>query len=345
MSDKKHTVFVLAIDGEPLTPTTPAKARKLLKGSVAKPAWSKFGTFGIQMLVETRREIPDTSLGVDNGTKFEGYAVVCGQENNLSVKLDLPDKKKIVRKLDERRRLRRARRQRKCRRRPAKFNNRKRDGFLAPSQAVIVGSRLKVMRELFRMYPIQYVGFEDVRFNHARHRWGANFSTVEIGKQRLRDFFDSQGAEVFDYRGWETKTLREYYGYHKSSDKSADVFTAHCSDALALACDVGPEVRVKPSLFLVVDDTYRPVRRRLHDTQFAKGGVRDKYSQGTVFGLQKGLLIGTSTGHTGRLCGEIRSGAYRYYDEEGKRRQSKSLDWISTQFVIRKETGAHSPPP
>src|SRR5256885_1208653 len=110
-----HSVFVLAVDGQPLTPTTPTKARKLLRAGVAKKAWSKFGTFGIQMNVPTRTQTPDTSLGVDQGTKFEGYAVVCGNENSLSLKLDLPDKSKIVKKLEERRQLRRARRFRKCR--------------------------------------------------------------------------------------------------------------------------------------------------------------------------------------------------------------------------------------
>lgn len=332
----KHSVFVLGLDEKPLTPTTPARARKLLKGGVAKPVWSKFGTFGIQMLVDTRKETPETILGVDNGTKFEGYAVVCGQENNVSVKLDLPDKKKIVRKLEERRRLRRARRHRKCRRRPVRFDNRKHESFLAPSQAVLVGARLKVLRALFRMYPISAVGFEDVRFNHAKHRWGSNFSTVEIGKQRLRDFFAKQDVKVFEYRGWETEKLREGYHYKKSKDKSADVFEAHCSDALALACDVGPGLRVDPGQFLVVDATYRPVRRRLHDTQPAKGGIRDKYSCGTVFGLRKGLLVCTLSGKSGRLCGEYKGG-YRYYDQEGRRQSVKRLAWISTQFIIRKE--------
>ena len=65
MSANNHAVFVLAKDGRPLTPCTPAKARKLLRGGVAKPIWSRFGTFGIQMLVETRRETPETTLGVD----------------------------------------------------------------------------------------------------------------------------------------------------------------------------------------------------------------------------------------------------------------------------------------
>src|SRR5947208_13304727 len=162
-----HSVFVLGGDGTPLTPTTPARARKLLQAGVARKRWSKFGTFGIQMLVPTRRETPVTTLGIDHGTKFEGYAVVCGAENVLAVKLDLPDKKKIVAKLTERRQLRRVRRFRKCRRRPMRSKNRSRKGFLAPSQAVMVGSRLKVMRALFAIYPITMVGFEDVRFNHA----------------------------------------------------------------------------------------------------------------------------------------------------------------------------------
>lgn len=336
MSTKTHTIFVLGVDGKPLTPTVPAKARRLLQGGVARPVWSKFGTFGIRMLVKTRHETPQTTVGVDNGTKFEGYAVVCGKENNLAVKLDLPDKKNIVRKLDERKQLRRKRRRRKCRRRKARFNNRTRDGFLAPSQGVIVGSRLKVLHELFRIYPIDAVAFEDVRFNHAKYRYGRNFSTVEIGKRRLRDFFAGQGADLFEFRGWETKELRKKYGYIKASNKGADVFEAHCTDALALACEVGPGIRVEPGSFLVVDDTYRPIRRRLHDTQPHKGGVRDNYSQGMVMGLRKGLLIGTPSGKIGRLCGEI-AGRYRYMQKSGKRSTARRLAWISSQFIIREE--------
>jgi hypothetical protein len=49
-----HSVFVLGVDGKPLTPTMPSRARKLLRAGVAKPVWSKFSTFGIQMLEQTR---------------------------------------------------------------------------------------------------------------------------------------------------------------------------------------------------------------------------------------------------------------------------------------------------
>lgn len=329
-----HTVFVLGVDGRPLTPTTPARARKLLRAGAATPVWSKLNTFGIRLLAPTRQEVEAGALGVDHGSKFEGYSVVVGHENPLNAKLDLPDKRQIVRKLEERRRLRRARRFRKCRRRPQRFDNRRRRDWLAPSQAVLVGSRLKVLRELFRIYPIRTVGFEDVRFNHAAKRWGAHFSTVEIGKARIKAFFAQQGAEVIEYRGHETQAVREHYGYRKTKVKSADTFTAHCSDSLALAADVSVGVYVLPGPFLVVDDTYRPVRRRLHDTQPALGGVRAPYSRGTVFGARKGLRIGLPNSKQGRLCGEYRGG-YRYYDLDGRRQSAKCLAWVSTHFVTR----------
>lgn len=332
-----HSVFVVGADGKPLAPTTPAKAKRLLKGEQAEKCWSKFGAFGIRMLVETRTEVPETSLGVDFGTKFEGYAVVCGNENSLAVKLDLPHKKEIVRKLEERRTLRRARRHRKCRRRPLRFSNRSRSsGWLAPSQVVIVSSRLKVIRELLRLYPVSTVGLEDVRFNHAKYRWGANFSTVEIGKTRIREEFASRGLEVFEFAGWQTQELRKKYGYRKTKEKSADRFEAHCTDALALACETGPLQRVEPGRFIVVDDSYRPVRRRLHDTQPAAGGVRAAYSCGTVFGVQKGTLIEAANGKIGRLCGE-RNGKYRYHDRLGKRQATRKLVWISRNFIVKKD--------
>ena len=334
-----HSVFVLGLDSNPLTPTTPARARKLLESGVAEKRWSKFGTFGIRMLVGMRAETLDAVLGVDNGTKFEGYSVIVGNENTINIKLDLPDKKNIVRKLDERKILRRARRFRNCRRRPLRFNNRERKGFLTPSQEIIVNSRLKVIRELFRMYPINNVGFEDVRFNHAKHRWGSNFSTVEIGKAKINEFFISRGAEVFEYPGYKTQELRKRYGYRKTAIKNADKFTTHCSDSLTLAVDVLVGEFVEPGPFIVFDDTYRRVRRKLHDVQPAKGGLREFYSRGTVFGLRKGLIIGLPKGRIGQLCGELKGG-YRYYDYNGKRRATKKVVWISSNFFMRKEETA-----
>lgn len=319
----RHSVFVLDVDGNPLTPCKPSKARKLLKGEQAKPVWNKFGRFGIQLLVETRKEQPETKLGYDLGTKFEGHAVVCGKENNLAVMWKLPDKKKIVKKLTERRQLRRARRFRNCRRRPTRFDNRNKDGFIAPSQLVIVQSRLKALKELFRCYPIDISVVEDVKFNHRDKRWGKNFSTMEVAKTKLYNWLRKRSKLIL-VEGHETQEKRKKLGYRKTKDKGAEKFTAHCTDALTLATDT----TVMAGLFIVVDDTYRSVRRRLHDTQFSTGGIRYPYSSGNFKSIGKGTIC-----EFGQICGGTKNNVW-IRDKNNKRigRVTSKIGWLSHNF-------------
>jgi hypothetical protein len=324
-------IFVIGVDGKPLTPTTNAKARKVLDGGIAKPVWNKFGQFGIQMQVETRKETPKTSLGVDFGTKFEGYSIVVGKENHLNVMWKLPNKKMIVKKLKERRQLRRARRFRNCRRRPARFDNRNKDGFLAPSQKVMVDSRLKIIKEFFKCYPLDTVVVEDVRFNHRDNKWGNNFSTIEIGKKVIYDYIKKQ-ALLQLYQGVDTQGFRDVYGYKKSYVKNAEVFNSHCSDALALAVDSFAKEHVQCGKFIVADDTYRPTRRRLHDTQPKTGGIREKYSSGNFKGIRKGTIC-----QFGQIVGGTKDMIW-YRDFSNVPQKGKILakvDWFSKNFKTR----------
>ena len=322
-----HSVFVLDVNGKPLTPCKPSKARKLLKDNQAKPVWNKFSRFGIQMLVETRTETPKTVLGIDFGTKFEGYSVVVGTENNLSAMWLLPDKKKLVKKLTERRQLRRARRWRTCRRRECRFDNRKKDGFIAPSQLMMVQSRLKAIKEFFKCYPITDVALEDVKFNHRGKRWGKNFSTVEIGKKKINDWIKDRACLHLKL-GTETEICRERYGYKKASDKSAETFNSHCSDALAIATDLHAQEHIEPGPFVVVDDTYRPVRRKLHDTNPSKGGIRQPYSSGNFKGILKRTMC-----NLGQICGGTKNRFYvRDWDNKRTSIAQKNIKWLSHHF-------------
>jgi hypothetical protein len=335
----KHSVFVLDKQGIPLTPTTPAKARKMLEGGVAEPIWNKFGQMGIQMLVDTRKETPKTVLGVDFGTKFEGYAIAVGKENNLSVMWKLPDKKKIVKKLEERRELRRARRWRTCRRRECRFANRTRKDFLAPSQKVMVQSRMKAIAEFFKCYPIDAVALEDVKFNHRDKRWGKNFSTIEIGKAQINRWI-RQRSGLTMFTGSDTGDCRARYGYKKSNNKGAEVFNAHCSDALAIATDVYAQEHIEPGKFIIVDDTYRPVRRQLHDTQPSGGEIRAKYSSGNFRSIRKGTIC-----NFGQVCGGIKEKTIRTYDWQGNRlsKSFSKIAWLSHRFNTCEVTGGDSP--
>jgi hypothetical protein len=322
-----HSVFVLDKDGTPLTPTKPARAKKMLNDKVAKPIWNKFGQFGIQMLVDTRKETPKTALTIDNGTKFEGYSVVCDKENSINAMWKLPDKKKIVRKMAERRQLRRARRQRNCRRRACRFDNRNRKGFIAPSQLVIVNSRLKAIKEILKTYPIKLIGIENVRFKN--HHKGNNYSTVEIGKEMTYRFLEKH-AVLHKFQGHQTQKLRKLYGYHKVRDKAKEDFRSHCSDSLAMATSLTTNQHIHAGTLIIVDDSYRPVRRKLHYTQPAKRNIRRPYSKGNFKGIRKGTKC-----ELGIIGGGTKKYAfiYNWYHY----RIGKSLNktgWLSKRFFI-----------
>ncbi len=328
----KHNVFVLSKEKIPLTPTTNTKARKLLKGKQAIPIWNKFNQFGIQMIAEVGNEHPKTAFGIDFGTKFEGYGVVVGNENNISCMLKLPDKKKIVSKLEERRQLRRARRWRNCRRREAGFDNRKRNGFIAPSQKVIIQSRLKIIDEFFKCYQIDTVALEDVKFNHRDNKWGKNFSTIEIGKTMIKQFIKNKSNLIL-YQGYDTENCRTKYGYKKSSNKSEEIFDAHCSDALAIATDIYTKNHIEQGKFIVIDDTYRPIRRKLFDTQPSKNGIREKYSSGNFKGIKKGTMC-----EFGQIVGGTKNN-YWIRNLDNKRIGRTHISWLSHHFKTKKQGG------
>lgn len=341
-------VFVIGVDEKPLTPCTPKRARKMMEKGKAKPTWNKFGDFGIQLLQEpNNKETTKVVLGIDNGTKFEGYSIIAGNLNLFNVMWKLPDKKKLVSKLDERRRMRRARRYRNCRRRQARFLNRSRKGFIAPSQLQVVQSRLKAIKELFKCYPISKLAFEDVKFNHRDKRYGSNFSTIEIGKTMIKNYISNKigRANLISFDGHETYRLREKYGLKKTSDKSKQNFYTHCVDSFVIAMEVMNGATFLNENITYVDDSYRPIKRRLHDTQFSKGGIRYKFSSGKFQGISKGCIIGNENNRwLGQLVGgtkdncwyqdfELQSNGRKIY-QKGK--SIKNIGWISHCFKYNK---------
>ena len=328
-------IFVIGINGKPLTPTTPKRAKRLMKENQAKPIWNKFSQFGIQLLVETRKETPKTVLGQDWGTKFEGYSLISGKENILNVMLKLPDKNKLVKKLKERKILRRARRFRNCRRRPTRFDNRTKTEFIAPSQLQVVNSRLKCMNEFFNYYPIQKVAVEDVRFNHRANRWGKNFSTIELGKNKIfnhiRKIVGTENLILFS--GMDTQVFRKKLSLTKSKDKSSKTFRSHCVDSFVIGNELS---NATPNENLVyVDDNYRMVRRKLHFTQFAKGNIRAKYSTGDFKGIRKGTMCeyGQIVGGTKNLvkyCDfELQTNNRKTYRKE---KTLNKIKWLSHHY-------------
>lgn len=280
---------VISVEGKPLMPTTPAKARKLIRGNQATGMRSKLSIFYIRMLRPVGDKVQELDLACDLGSKFEGYAVASKKETNIKGMGILP--KGIVKKLVNRRHLRRTRRHRNTRRRPCRFSNRKhKEGWIAPSQKAKVDFKLKVIRELCRLYPIANIIVEDVRFNHYKKRWGRFFSTAEIGKSYLYEELKKL-ANFVKVDGWQTSEARKKYGIKKTSDKNALTPESHANDAVAmLSQHYGRNIDSPTSFF--VWNAYTPVRRQLHKQNPRKGGIRPAYG-GTSgkHGIRKGDFI------------------------------------------------------
>jgi len=68
-------VPVVSMEGKPLMPTKPAKARKMIRDGVAVGRFNKLGMFYVQMLIPVGDKTQDVCLAVDPGSKYDGYAV------------------------------------------------------------------------------------------------------------------------------------------------------------------------------------------------------------------------------------------------------------------------------
>lgn len=241
------------------------------------------------MLVETREETPKMCLGIDPGSKFDGYAVVSAKEVQQTGMSILP--KLAKKKIDDRREIRRARRYRKTWRRPCRLDNRKRpEGWIAPSQKSKVDFRLRIAKELCKTYPVPCFAVENVKFDHFTKKWGRLFSTVEVGKGRFYETLQELG-ELRKYSGFDTSELRESYNLTKNKRKSELVPEAHATDALAIAMNtIGCVSTTIPSFY--VWKRYEFYRRQLHKRQPSKGGVKEKYGGSVLTSvLKKGDLI------------------------------------------------------
>ena len=81
-------VPVLDTQGEPLMPTTPARARKWIQSRKATAFW-KGGIFCVCLNVEpSARETQPIAIGIDPGSKREGYSVLSASHTYLNIQAE-----------------------------------------------------------------------------------------------------------------------------------------------------------------------------------------------------------------------------------------------------------------
>lgn len=298
-------VPVVAMDGTPLMPTTPAHARVMLRDKVAKPMRNKLGLFYIQMLIPVGTAMQPMALALDPGSKHEGVAVASHLQIETTAQVNLPDQ--THKKMDTRRNLRRARRFRKTPRRPKRFDNRRHDQkyWLAPSQLAKVQARLKAVREMCRIYPVNRIIVENVRHDPKIGKGAHFFSTTEVGKTvtllELQNLAPVTVVESADTAAW-----RAQFGLTKiKGPNRPEVFEAQAVDAVAMLMGTTGCVFGNPPFYVFT--ALRFSRRSLHRQEFQKGGIRPRFggtTNGTFFRKGDWVEVSTRRGTLrGWVCG------------------------------------------
>ncbi|WP_415952326.1 RNA-guided endonuclease IscB [Streptomyces sp. KLOTTS4A1] len=188
MLDKHH---------KPLQPTTPARARKLLrKGRAVVHRHTPF-VIRLKDRTATDSEVNGVELGIDPGSKHTGIAVFTseGGERRARFAVQLDHRGATIRKaLEQRAAYRRGRRSRNLRYRAPRFLNRTRPkGWLAPSLRHRVETTMSWTNRLARWAPVRAVHVERVAFDTHAISAGKPLEGAEYQHGTLR------GYEVREY--------------------------------------------------------------------------------------------------------------------------------------------------
>ncbi len=280
-------VPVVSSTGKPLMPCHAARARQLVRQGRAVGRFNK-GIYYLQLLDRAEGDVQPIAVGVDPGSKREGFTVKSEAHTFVNVQAEAVDwvsKQVAVRKV-----LRRGRRGRKTPYRKQR-QNRKRGG-IPPSTKARWQLQLRVLQWLAALYPISIVVVEDIAAvtKEGKRRWNASFSPLEVGKAWFYGEV-AKMAELWTFKGYQTAEMRHAMGLTKSSQKLSTAWEAHCVDSVVLASIVigGPlEADNKEMLILVPHQLHR---RALHRANPQKGGSRPPYGGTKSLGFKRGSWV------------------------------------------------------
>ncbi|MDH2393174.1 RNA-guided endonuclease IscB [Streptomyces sp. HNM0663] len=203
-------MFVLDEHGIPLQPTTPARARKLLKKGRAVVHRHTPFVIRLKDRVVADSEVDGVELGIDPGSKHTGIAVftaVAGERRGrFAVQLDHRGAT-LRKKLEQRSAYRRGRRARNLRYRAPRFLNRTRpDGWLAPTLHHLVATMMSWTARLARWTPVRAVHVERVAFDtHAisagRPLEGAEYQHGTLAGTEIREYLLAKFGRACVYCG------------------------------------------------------------------------------------------------------------------------------------------------
>lgn len=286
-------IFVPVVDQHqhPLMPTTPARARRWIRSGKATGFW-KGGVFCVRLNVEPSGSVTQPIVvGIDPGSKKEGYSVVSAAHTYLNIQADA--RTGVQEAEQQSTRMRRTRRYRKTPRRQPRQNRHQSSKKLPPSTKARWQWKLRLATFLCQLYPVSAFVVEDIKAMTrpgTGGRWNSTFSPLQVGKIWFYNALHKL-APVTIKQGWETKALREQLGLRKTSKKLAEVWNAHCVDAWVLAYSAVGGCTTPDNTRLVCIAPLVWHRRQLHRLQPESGGKRKPYGGTLSQGIKRGTLV------------------------------------------------------
>lgn len=183
-------VFVITKNKRPLSPTTNARARILLKKG--KAVVYKIYPFTIR-LKESKQCDSKYTIKLDPGANITGGAIV-DKEKALFFFEIVHRGKQVKKLLDKRRAIRRSRRFRKTRYRKSRFLNRTRpDGWLAPSVKSRADNIINIVNKFAKLIPLTDVAIEKVSFDTSeitanKKLYGTQYQNGTLKDTKLRKY-------------------------------------------------------------------------------------------------------------------------------------------------------------
>lgn len=281
-------VPVLSIQGEPLMPCHPARARELIREKGAKVRWYK-GVHSIQLVHSNEGIKQPLVCGVDSGYYREAFTLQSQKHTYINVLSDAVTW--VGERVTARAYSRKSRRGRKVPCRKCRSNRLNKKTWIAPSVKSRWQIKLRVINSLRKIYPISSYVVEDIKAINKKscRNWNRMFSPLQTGKT----WFYTEVRKLGDLLlkcGYDTFNQRKLLGLKKSKDKMSESFFSHNVDSWALASFLTG----KKSLDMLIVFRMIPLkfhRRVLHSLSPAEGGKRKKFGGTLSLGFKRGSIV------------------------------------------------------
>lgn len=213
-------------------PCKPSKARKLLEAKKA----AVFRLFPFTIILKKKVEKIDKSLTLklDPGSKGTGIALLDGSE--VIWMLEIEHRGSLIsKKIEQRSQYRRQRRSRKRYRKPGLPNNKKPDGWLAPSLNHRVETTMTWVNRLIKYAPVKDIAMELVRFDTQKIQnpeiAGVEYQQGELFGYEVREYLLEKWKRECSYCGKKDSPLQIEHIQPKSKGGTEKISN------LCLACE------------------------------------------------------------------------------------------------------------